>query len=194
MTDRFCTFQGAKVDETRHFIDTLSDAVTLRLEPESHPEDAMCIALDLINAWAIVHVDGSAEYIYHSRDEQTITTLRAEIKELQALYAEDKERWERELRESAEKTARLAAEVAQRGGHPGAVQSRRSEGHRSPDRSRLSPYSAQSLAHNQLPKTAVPRRCQSESRGDRSCATTSATCRTCSARRRGRRHSRRAGG
>jgi hypothetical protein len=32
----------------------------LRLESGSHPEDAMCVALDLINAWAAVHVDGSA--------------------------------------------------------------------------------------------------------------------------------------
>jgi phosphoenolpyruvate-protein kinase (PTS system EI component) len=73
----------------------------------------MCIALDLINAWAAVHVDGSAESIYHARDERTIKNLRAEMKELQAFYAEDKESWERELRQRAEEAARLAAELAQ---------------------------------------------------------------------------------
>jgi hypothetical protein len=136
MTDRFCISRAPSVDETRHFIDTLRDAATLRLESGSHPEDAMCIALDLINACAAVHVDGSAEYIYHFRGEQTITTLRAEPDGRQMLLstrASDALRWKVERCEGN-----------------GAGQCTRDESHHKGPRESTRNHSRQCAAHSLL--------------------------------------------
>lgn len=51
-------------EEAQHYIDTLRDAVTLRLQAGAHPDDAMLTAATLLDAWIAVHVDGAATSVY----------------------------------------------------------------------------------------------------------------------------------